>query len=137
MDAGKDELAKEKVENATLKAELELTLKNMKFIAVDAMLHAKAELMGKFKRGEHASRDPNQEIQTWEKIVVVLAKGAEEESNEEDDESTLMAGSLKQTELGDSSKKAEPKVGTGDVAGDVRKQGPVEPIASQEDITKD
>ena len=48
-----EELAKEKAENATLKAELESTLKKMQFIAVDAILHGMAELMGKFKRGEH------------------------------------------------------------------------------------
>ena len=67
----------------------------------------------------------------------MLAKGDKEEFDEEDDESTLMAESPKQTKLGDSSKQAEPKVGTRDVVGDVGKQGHVEPITNQEDITKD
>ena len=79
MDAGNDELAKEKVENATLNADLESTLKRMQIIAVDAILHTRAELMGEFKRGEHASWDPNQEIQTWEKRASMLAKGEEED----------------------------------------------------------
>ena len=67
----------------------------------------------------------------------VLAKGKEEELDKEDDESTPVAESLKKTELGNSFKQAEPEVGVGDVAGDVGKQEPVEPVASHEDITKD
>ena len=55
----KETLAKEKVENATVKAELESTLKKMQFIAVDAIVHARVELMGEFKRGEHTNWDPN------------------------------------------------------------------------------
>lgn len=51
-DAVKEELDKEKAENTTLKAELESTLKKMQFIIVDAILHARAELMGEFKRGQ-------------------------------------------------------------------------------------
>ena len=67
----------------------------------------------------------------------MLAKGDKEEFDEEDDESTLMAESPKQTKLGDSSKQAEPKVGTRDVVGDVGKQGPFMLVASQDDIMKD
>ena len=59
VDAGKDELAKEMAENATLKTELESTLKKMQFIAVNVILHAMAELMGEFKRGEHDNWDPD------------------------------------------------------------------------------
>ena len=109
----------------------------MQFIAVDAILHVRAKLMGEFKRGEHASWDPDQEIQTWEKRVAVLAKGDEEESDEKDDESTLIVESPKQIELGDSSKQAKLEVGAGDVTGNVGKQGLVEPIVSEENITKD
>ena len=50
--------------------------------------------------------------------------------DKEDDESTPMAESPKQIELGDSSKQAEPEVGAGDAVGDVGKQGHVEPVAS-------
>ena len=64
VDIVKEELAKDKAENATLKDELESTLKKMQFIVVDAILRARAELMGEFKRGEHAAWDPDQEIQT-------------------------------------------------------------------------
>ena len=137
VDAGKDELAKEKAENATLKAELESTLKNMQFIVVDTILHAMAKLMGEFKKVEHDSWEPNQEIQTWEKRAAVLTKDDEEDSDKEDDELTSMVESPKQTEFGDSSKQTEPEVGAGDAVGDVGKQGLVEPIVNQEDITKD
>ena len=60
MDTMTKELAKEKVENATLKAEIESTLKKMQFIAVDAILHARAKLMGEFQRCEHVSWDLDQ-----------------------------------------------------------------------------
>ena len=61
----------------------------------------------------------------------MLANGDEEESDEENDKSTLMAESLKQTELREIPKQAEPEVGTGNIASDVGKQGPVKCIASQ------
>ena len=48
-----------------------------------------------------------------------------------------MVESLKQAELGDSFKQAEPQAGTRDVAGDAGNKKVVEPIVSQEDITKD
>ena len=74
MVVGKDELAKEKAKIATLEAELKGTQKNVQFIVVDTILYARAELMGEFKRGEHANWDLDQEIQTWEKRKAVLAK---------------------------------------------------------------
>ena len=55
VDAGKDELAKEKAKISTLEAELEATQKKVKFIAVDAILHARAKLMGEFKWGQLGS----------------------------------------------------------------------------------
>ena len=53
VDSLKKELANEKAENVAIKAELESTLNKMKFIAVDAILQARAELMEEFKKGEH------------------------------------------------------------------------------------
>ena len=132
----KEELAREKVENAAVKAELELTLKKMQFIAVDAILHAWVELMGEFKRGEHANWDLDQEIQTWKNREVGLAKG-DEAFDEEEDESTPMAESPKQAELGDSSKQAEHEVGAEEIVVDAEPKELVEPVASQVDITKD
>ena len=68
----------------------------------------------------------------------MLAKGDEESEEEEDeDEPTPVVGSPRQTELRDSSKQAEPEVGAGDVAGDAMAKEAVEPVVSQEDITKD
>ena len=51
----KEELAKEKVVSASLKSELETATLKVQTIFVDAMLSAKAKLMGEFKRGEHSS----------------------------------------------------------------------------------
>ena len=65
VDSLKKELANEKAQNAAVKVELESTLNKMKFIVVDAILHAWDELMEEFKKGEHVSWDPYQEIQTW------------------------------------------------------------------------
>ena len=97
VDAVKDELAKEKAENSSLKAELETTVLKVQTIAVDVVLSAWTELMEEFKKGEHASWDPDQEIQTWKKREAVLARGDYESKDEEDEgEPTLVAGSPKQ-----------------------------------------
>ena len=45
----KEELANSEVEGVAAKVELELILNKMKFIAIDAILHARAELMEEFK----------------------------------------------------------------------------------------
>ena len=58
-DAGRDELAKDKAKNANLEAELGELQKKVQFIAVDAILHARVELMGEFNRGKHANWDPD------------------------------------------------------------------------------
>ena len=134
MDGMNGELEKEKAMSASLKLELEAAALKVQTIAVDAELNARAELMREFKRAEHTSWDPTQEFQTWKRREVVLAVG-EDETDEE--ELPLVVGSSKQVELGDSSKKAKPKVGAGDVAGDAVAKEDVEPIVSQEDITKD
>ena len=88
FDSLKKELANEKAENVAVKAKLESTLNKMKFIAIDAILHAWAKLMEEFKKGEHISWGLDQEIQTWKDREVVLARGEEEETDE--DESTPM-----------------------------------------------
>ena len=69
-------------------------------------------------------------------MEATLARGEEEEETD-DDESTPMVESPKHVELGESSKQAEPKAGTGDMAEDVGPKEPVGPMVSQEDITKD
>ena len=55
VDSVEDKLAKEKAENASLKAELETTVHKVQTIAVDTVLRTRAELMEEFKKGEHAS----------------------------------------------------------------------------------
>ena len=134
LDGVKDELAKEKAENASLKSELETDALKVQTIAVDVILCAWAELMEEFKRGEQTRRDLDEESWTWKRREAVLAGGGDE-YEDDDDESTLMARSLKQVELGN--KQAELEAGVGDFTSNVGKQGPVEPIASQVDITKD
>ena len=91
--------------------------------------------MEEFKKGEHASWDPNQEIQTWKRRAAVRAGGDYETDDEE--KLALTVGSLKQVELGGSYKQIEPNAGSEDAAGDAGEQGLVEPIASHEDITRD
>ena len=59
MDAVKDEMAKERVENCSLKEDLETVRLKVHSIAVDAVLSARAKLMEEYKKGEHASWDPN------------------------------------------------------------------------------
>ena len=43
--------------SASLKSELETAALKVQTIVVDAVLSARAELMGEFKRGEHTSWD--------------------------------------------------------------------------------
>ena len=58
---------------------------------MDAVLSAKAELMGEFKRGKHSNWDLDEEIWTWNKKAVVLAGG----EVSEDEVSTSTERSLK------------------------------------------
>ena len=67
IDGVRDELASEKAVSAGLRTELEKAAEKMQTIVVDAVLSARAELMGEYKRGEHSSWDPDEEIQTWDK----------------------------------------------------------------------
>ena len=58
----RDELVSEKAVSAGLKAELETAAEKIQTIAVDAVLSTRAELMGEFKRGDHLSWNPDEEI---------------------------------------------------------------------------
>ena len=100
-------------------------------IAVDVMFNARAELMEDFKKGEHRSSNPDKEIWTWKRRQVVLDGGGDE--SKEDEDLALVIEIPKLTEVGDSSKQSVPEVGDGDVG----KEGLVEPVVSQVDITKD
>ena len=99
---------------------------------MDAVLSARAELMEEYKKGEHASWDPDQEIETWKKREAVLAAG-EDASDEEDEEEVAPAvGSPKSQELVVNPGQVEPDVGAETVAPE-----PEETAASIEDIAKD
>ncbi|KAL5583527.1 hypothetical protein UlMin_015969 [Ulmus minor] len=93
LDAAKEDLVKEKADSSSLREELEAAMLKVQSIAVDTVLSARAELMEEFKRGEHASWDPDQEIETWRKREAVLAAG--EDESDADEEETPAAGSPK------------------------------------------
>ena len=99
VDGMRGELDGEKAVSAGPRAELEMAAEKVQTIAVDAVLSARAELMGEFKRGEHSSWDPDEEIETWRKREVVLA-GVESASDGEasEDEGTPVVESPKQQE---------------------------------------
>ena len=68
--------------------------------------------MEEYKKGEHASWDSNQEIETWKKKEAMLAAGEEVTDEEEDDEESAPAmGSLKQLEMGVDPERGEPDGG--------------------------
>ena len=71
MDGVKGKLEKEKAVSASLKLELEMAALKVQTIMVDAVLSARVELMGEFKRGEHTSCDL---VRRW---FVIPDKGAE------------------------------------------------------------
>ena len=87
IDGVRDNLASEKSVNASLKSELETVVLKVQIIAIDAILSVRAELIGEFKKGEHSSWDPDEEIRTWDKRATMLAGG--EASEDEDDEDKL------------------------------------------------
>ena len=78
-------MAKERADNSGLREELETATLKVQSIAVDTVLSARAELIEEFKRGEHASWDPDQEIETWKKREAVLAAGEDESDAEEEE----------------------------------------------------
>ena len=139
MDGVWDELASEKAASADLKAELETAAEKIQTIAVDAVLSARAELMGEFKRGEHSSWDPDEEIETWRKREAVLA-GAESASDGEasEDEGAPAVESPKQQEAEVAPELGEPAAGAEDVVPEPEGTPAHEdPAASAEDIAKD
>lgn len=132
MDGVRDELAGEKAVSVGIKAELETAVEKIQTIAVDAILSARAELMGEFKHSEHSSWDPDEEIETWRKREAVLAGGEDESgAKEEDDEGAPVVGSPKQKEI-------EPDAGAEGVVPELEDvAAPGDPAASAEDIAKD
>ena len=123
--------------STSLKLELESVTSQAQSIVVDVIISARAELMGEFKRCEHANWDPDEEICTWRRREAMRARDGEGSKEEDKEEPALVAGSPKSKELGDSSKQVKPDAGAKEAAGDAEVQGPVEPVVSQEDITKD
>ena len=109
IDGVQDELNGEKAVSAGLRAELETAAEKIQTIAVDAVLSARAELMGEFKRGEHSSWDPDEEIETWRKREAVLAGGEPASDGEaSDDEGAPAVESPKQKEVDVVSEHSEP-----------------------------
>ena len=130
LDATKEGLAKERAENSGLREELEAAMLKVQSIDVDAVLSARAELMEEFKKGEHASWDPDQEIETWRKREAVLAAG--EDESDADEEETPAAGSPKTQEAATDPGRVEPDAGGETIAPEAE-----DVAASAEDIAKD
>ena len=133
------ELTGEKAVSAGLRAELEEAAEKVQTIAVDAVLSARAELMGEFKRGEHSSWDPDEEIETWRKREAVLA-GAESASDAEasEEEGSPAVESPKQQEVEVVPELGEPADGVEDAVLE-QQDAPAheDPAASAEDIARD
>ena len=91
----KEELHVEKATSATLRSEVESITAEAQAIAVNAVLSARAELMAEFKKGEHSSWDPDEEIRTWEKRQTLMA-GGEVSEDKEVEEAALAVESSKQ-----------------------------------------
>ena len=118
MDGVRDKLVSEKAVSVGLKTELEAAAQKVQTIIVDVMLGVKAKLMGEFKRGEHSSWDPDEEIQTWDKRAAVLASGEASEDEDEEEEQALVVEDPKQTE-GVDPLSVEPDVGAIEVAPEI------------------
>ncbi|KAL5582334.1 hypothetical protein UlMin_014776 [Ulmus minor] len=95
LDEVKEELHVEKATTASLRSEVESVTAEAQAIAVNAVLSARAELMAEFKKGEHSSWDPDEEIWTWERRQTLMA-GGEVSEEEEVEEAALAAESPKQ-----------------------------------------
>ena len=95
------------------------------------MCSSDLELMEEFKRGEHASWDPDQEIETWKKREAVLATGKDESDADEEEEAPA-AGSPKTQETVTDPEHVEPDAGAEPVVPE-----PEDVAASAEDIAKD
>ena len=127
----KEELNGEKASSVSFSSELKSITAEAQAIAVNTVLSARAELMAKFKRGEHSSWDPNEEIRTWEKRQALIA-GGEVSEDEEVEEAAPAVGSPKPKEMGLDPKQAELDVGAEAVVPE-----PTEMAASAEDIAGD
>ena len=99
---------------------------------MDAVLSARAELMEEYKKGEHASWDPDQEIETWKKKEAVLAAGEDESDAEEEEEEAPAVGSPKTQEM-----VANPELVDPDAEADPVAPEPEDAAASAEYIAKD
>ena len=98
---------------------------------MNAVLSARAELMAEFKRREHSSWDPDEEIRTWEKRKALIADGDVSEDEEINDESAPTAGNPKPLE-GVDPERVEPDVGAKDVVPE-----PMQEAVSSENIVGD
>ena len=90
--------------------------------------------MAEFKRGEHSSWDPDEEIQTWEKRQALMA-GGEVSDEEEVEEAALAAESPKQKEddvVPEQAEQGEPDAGAEVVAPE-----PEDASASAKDLARD
>ena len=134
LDAAKEGLVKEKAENSSLREELEAAMLKVQSIAVDAVLSARAELMEEFRRGEHASWDPDQEIETWRKREAVLA--ADEDESDADEEEAPAAGSPTTQEVVTDPGRVEPDAGA-EAAAPEAEDVAEDPVAGAEDLAKD
>ena len=72
------ELAKSLAMQKAARAELETTLKPMKFAAVDVILHARAKFIEEFKVGKYFEWDLDYEIGFWKEREAELAEVGEE-----------------------------------------------------------
>ena len=88
--------------------------------------------MGEYKRDEHSSWDPDEEIETWKKREAVLAGGEAASDEEEDDERAPAVESPKQKEVD-----IVPEQGESDAGAEVVAPEPEDATASAEDLAKD
>ncbi|KAL5580129.1 hypothetical protein UlMin_012571 [Ulmus minor] len=136
LDEVKEELHVEKATTASLRSEVESITAEVQAIAVNAVLSARAELMAEFKKGEHSSWDPDEEIRTWERRQTLMA-GGEVSEEEEVEEAALAAESPKQKD-DVAPEQGEPAAGAEGVVPEPEDAaGTEDPAASAEDIAKD
>lgn len=65
-------------EQKAVQAELDTTLKQMKFMVINATLHARVEVVKEFKDGKLSEWDPDYEIGFWKDREAELAEVREE-----------------------------------------------------------
>ena len=70
-----NELITSEVAYTTAKAKMEANPTQMKFVAVDATLHARAKLMEKFQARQHVDWDLDFKIEVWKDKEAELARG--------------------------------------------------------------